>query len=57
MNRVKNEYEQTVLKYVNYKSAEGLKVSYTNDLRGRLFYVGRQCGFITVKEITKERLL
>ena len=57
MLRIKNEYEQTVLDYVGYKAAEGLKPSYTNDLRGRLFYVGRQCGFVDVKEMTKERLL
>ena len=57
MKRIKNEYEQTVLDYVAYKTAEGLKLSYMNDLRGRLLYVGRQCGFVTVKEITKERLL
>ncbi len=57
VKRVVNNYEQTVLDFISYKVAEGLKPSYTDDLRGRLFHVGRKCQFTTVREITKERLL
>ena len=57
ITRVVNKYEQTVLDFVSFKRAEGLKPSYTDDLRGRLFHVGRKCEFATVREITKEILM
>ena len=57
VKRFANNYEQLVLSFISFKQGEGLKPSYTEDVRGRLFHVGRKCGFSTVREITKERLM